>query len=407
MTVVMQENHSAPFVAVYGNVLAGPALDPEGKEGLAAFCAEMLSRGTARRPWQAIRDELETVAADLQFGIGAQVGTAAGRCLTDDLGLLLGATAEQLMTPAFPADEVEKVRGELLAAQQRRDENTLQIAERELLSHLYPVGHPLHMPRLGTAETVSGITRDELVQFHSRYYRPENTYLAIVGDIDAAKATELIERTFGPWQRAGEPAKVQLPPVPVPGKPQTVQVPVPNKTQVDIALGFPGISRKDPQFYQADLMNYLLGEGFMSRLNMRIREELGLAYYVFSAYRAYWGPGPWILQMGVNPANANEAIAAALEEIKRTQAEPPSDEELQLWKDYVKGTVALRMETYGGIAQELMGAAFYDLGLYHAYQYPGILAKITPAEVNEAAKEFLHPEGYIAVIAGPVAEATP
>jgi zinc protease len=407
MTVVMQENHSAPFVAVYGNVLAGPVLDPEGKAGLAAFCAEMLSRGTERRPWQAIRDELETVAADLQFGTGVQVGTMAGRCLRDDLGLLLEATAEQLMTPAFPADEVEKVRGQLLAAQQHRDENTLQIAERELLSHLYPVGHPLHTPRLGTAETVSGITRDDLVQFHSRYYRPENTYLAIVGDIDPAKATELIERTLGPWQRAGEPAKVQLPPVPVPEKPQTVEVPVPNKTQVDIALGFPGISRKDPRFYQADLMNYLLGEGFMSRLNMRIREELGLAYYVFSAYRAYWGPGPWILQMGVNPANAGEAVAAALEEIGRMQAETPSEEELQLWKDYVKGTVARRMETYGGIAQELLMASFYDLGLYHAYQYPGILGKITPAEVNEAAKEFLHPEGYVAVMAGPVAEATP
>jgi zinc protease len=188
----------------------------------------------------------------------------------------------------------------------------------------------------------------------------------------------------------------------VPDKPQTIQIPVANKTQVDIALGFPGISRRDPKYYQADLMNYLLGGGFMSRLNMRIREESGLAYDVYSAYLAYWGPGPWILQMGVSPENAEKALAAALEEIKRMQQEPPSEEELRLWKGYVKGTVARRMETYGGIAQELIGASFYDLGLYHAYQYPGILAKITAGEVNEAAKEFLHPEGYVAVMAGPV-----
>jgi zinc protease len=402
LTLVMEENHSAPFVALYGNILAGPVLDPEGKAGLAAFCAEMLSRGTQRRPWQAIRDELEGAAAELQFGTGVQVGTAAGRCLKDDLGLLLGAAAEQLMTPAFPADEVERVRGELLAAQQSRDEDTPQVAEKELLSRLYPAGHPLHRPRLGTTETVSSITRGDLAEFHSRYYRPENTYLTIVGDIAPAEATDLVERAFGGWQRAGEPAKVQLPPIPVPQRPQTIAVPVPNKTQVDIALGFPGISRKDPEFYQADLMNYLLGAGFMSRLNMRIREELGLAYYVFSSYRAYWGPGPWMLQMGVNPANAQSALAAALEEIRRMQAEPPSQEELQLWKDYAKGTVARRMETYGGIAQELLTAAFYELGIYHAYQYPGILAKITPGEVNQAAKEFLHPEGYVAVMAGPV-----
>ena len=407
MTVVMQENHSAPFVALYGNVLAGPVLDPEGKAGLAAFCAEMLSRGTQRRPWQAIRDDLEAVAADLHFGTGVQVGTVAGRCLRDDLGLLLEATAEQMIAPSFPPDEVERVRGELLAAQQSRDEDTPQVAEKELLGRLYPAGHPLHMPRLGTTETVSSITREDLAQFHSRYYRPENTYLTIVGDIAPAKAAELIERTFGPWERAGDPAKVQLAQVSAPQKPTTVAVPVPNKMQVDIALGFPGISRRDPRFYQADLMNYVLGAGFMSRLNMRIREELGLAYYVFSSYRAYWGPGPWILQMGVNPANADKALAAALEELVRMEAEPPAEEELQLWKDYVKGTVARRMETYGGIAQELLMASFYDLGLYHAYQYPGILAKITPAEVNEAAKEFLHPEGYVAVMAGPVAEATP
>jgi len=407
MTLVMQENHSAPFVALYGNVLAGPVLDPEGKAGLAAFCAEMLSRGTQQRPWQAIRDELEAVAADLHFGTGVQVGTVAGRCLKDDLGLLLGATAEQLVTPAFPSDELERVRAELLAAHQSRDEDTMQVAERELLARLYPAGHPLHMPRLGTAETVSSITRDDLVQFHSRYYRPENTYLTIVGDIAPEEAAEVVERVFGSWERAGEPAKVQIPPVPVPVKAQTVGVPVPNKTQVDIALGFPGISRKDPEFYQADLMNYVLGAGFMSRLNMRIREELGLAYYVFSSYRAYWGPGPWILQMGVDPANADKALAAAVDELRRIRAGPPSEEELQLWKDYAKGTVARRMETYGGIAQELLMASFYDLGIYHAYQYPGILAKITPDQVNEAAKQFLHPDGYIAVMAGPVAETTP
>ncbi len=108
--------------------------------------------------------------------------------------------------------------------------------------------------------------------------------------------------------------------------------------------------------------------------------------------------------MGVNPANAEQALEAAREEIQRLREEPPTEEELQLWKDYVKGTVARRMETYAGIAQELVLAAFYDLGPYHAYEYPGILAAITRDEVHEAAREFLHPEGYIAVMAGPVEE---
>jgi len=192
--------------------------------------------------------------------------------------------------------------------------------------------------------------------------------------------------------------------VPAPEEPRVVRVPVPNKTQADIALGFPGLSRRDPEYYQADLMNYVLGRGFMSRLNMRIREEMGLAYYVWSAYWAYWGPGPWVLQMGVNPENVEEALSAAVEELERIQQEPPSAEELKLWKDYVEGTVARRMETFSGIAQNLVLSAFYELGPYFPYEYPGILRGITGEQVQEAAQQHLRPEGYVAVIAGPVEE---
>ena len=404
LVVVMQENHAAPFVALYGNIVAGPVLDPPGKAGLSAFTAETISRGTQKRSWQEIREEMETVAAEILFGTGAQVATVGGRCLTDDLELLLTSAAEQLMMPAFPEDEIEKVRSEIMAAQQQRDEDTQQVAGKELFARLYPEGHPLHDPRLGTAESVSSITRADLLAFHSRYYRPENTILTIVGDIDPELTAKLIEGTFAAWQTKGDPVRPDLPQVPVPTEPQTITVTVPNKTQADIALGFPGIARRDPKYYQADLMNYVLGRSFMSRLNMHIREELGLAYYVYSFYYAYWGPGPWVLHMGVNPANADKALETALEELRRIRNEPPSEEEVQLWKDYVKGTVARRMETYAGIAQELVLAAFYDLGPYHAYEYPGILADITAAEVQEAAKTFLHPDGYVAVIAGPAAE---
>ncbi len=402
LVVVIQENHSAPFLVLYGNVMAGPVFDPEGKAGLAAFCAEMLSRGTAKRSWQEIREELETAAADLSLSTGVQVGTISGRCLKGDLGLLLEAAAEQLMMPAFPEDEIENVRSEIVAAQQRRDEDTFEVAEKELFAQLHPEGHPFHSPRLGTAETVASITKDELAAFHAQYYRPENTFLAIVGDIEPEEAAGIVQKAFAEWQRRGEPAEPKLTPVNVPAQPVTHLVPVPNKTQVDIALGFPGISRRDPDYYRADLMNYVLGRGFMSRLNMEIREELGLAYYVYSYYYAYWGPGPWVLHMGVNPENADRALEAALHELRRIQQEEPSAEELQLWKDYVKGTVARRMETYAGIARELVLAAFYELGLYHAYEYPGILGAITTEEVHSAAEKFLHPDGYVAVLAGPV-----
>ncbi len=404
MRVLLQENHAAPFIAIYGNIVAGPTFDPPGKAGLAAFCAEMLSRGTEKRTWPEIREDLEFAAAGLALGTGIQVATVSGRCLKEDLKLLLDSAAEQLVLPSFPPDEIEKVRSEIIAGQERRDEDTMRVAEKEFLAQLYPEGHPLHYPRLGTAETVAAITRDDLVAFHSRYYRPENTLLAIVGDMHPEAVERLVNEAFADWKQGGKPASPELPAVPLPSETRVVRVPLANKTQADIALGFPGISRRDPDYYPADLMNYVLGSGFMSRLNMRIREDMGLAYYVWSAYRAYWGPGPWILQMGVNPENVDKALSAAIEELERIQKEPPSAEEMKLWKDYAEGTVARRMETFSGIAQNLMLSAFYDLGAYFPYEYPTILRDITAEQVHEAAHEFLHPTGYVAVIAGPLEE---
>ena len=403
LDVVFEENHSAPFVTIYGNIMSGPVFDPPGKSGLAAFTAEMLSHGTQKRTWTEIQDSLEFVAAQLSFGNGTQVGTVGGQCLKENLALLLDAAAEQLTIPSFPPDEIEKVRSLLFAAQQRRDEDTGEVAEKEMSERLFPADHPLHNHDLGTKETIGSITRDDLVAFQQKYYRPENTILAIVGDFDPDQAAALLEKSFGGWKRVGDPARPHLPQVPPPAKPEVARIPIPNKTQVDIAIGFPGISRRDPDYYQADLMNYLLGRHpLMSRLGLDIREKLGLAYDVRSGFYAYWGPGPWVLHMAVNPANADKALAAAIDELRKMQSAPPSAEETNLWKDYVQGTVARQMETFGGIAQNLVLSAFYDLGLYFPYEYPGILRAITPDQVQNAAKKHLYPDNYVAVIVGPV-----
>ena len=203
-----------------------------------------------------------------------------------------------------------------------------------------------------------------------------------------------MEQVFGSWERKGEPARPNLPVVPLPSQAETIRVPIPNKTQTDVALGFPGISRRDPDYYAADLMNYVLGRGFVSRLNLRIREEMGAAYYVTSSFYAYWGAGPWALHMGVNPKKVDAAVAAALDEMKKMQTAPPTEQELQLWRDYVEGTVARQMETYAGIAQNLVLSSFYDLGLDFPYRYPRILKGITGEQVQTAAQKFLHPDRY-------------
>jgi zinc protease len=403
LEVIVERSAAAPFVTIYGNIMAGPVFVPKEKAGLAAFCARMLSHGTKQHSWQEISQQLEFVAASVGFGTGSQVATVSGQSLKADLSLLLNMTAEQLMQPSFPPEEITKVRQQMLAAQDQRDEDTFQVATRTLFQRLYPADHPLHFDSLGTKATVNSITREDLMAFHNKFYRPENTILAIVGDVDPAEAVQWAERAFGDWKKIGDSVRPNLPQVAEPAANSIVRVEIPNKTQSDIAIGFPGISRRDAGYYQADLMNYILGGGFTSRLNMRIREQLGLAYYVTSDFYAFWGPGPWILNMGVNPVNADRALNAALDEMRNMQAKPPTEDELNLWKNYVQGTVARQMETFAGISQNLVSASFYDLGLYFPYEYPKILRAITAEQVQEAAKHYLHPENAITVIAGPTA----
>jgi zinc protease len=183
---------------------------------------------------------------------------------------------------------------------------------------------------------------------------------------------------------------------------------VPEKTQSDIIIGLPGISRLAPDYYAAELLNYVLGGGGLSsRLARRIRDEQGLAYYVGSYFAAYRGPGPWIMEMGVNPARVNQAISGALDILRAIREHPPQADELRLWQEYVTGAAALRLETSGGIAAALADAEFYGLGLDYPWRYPQLLRKVTPAEVAAAAQKYIQPDHVIIVTAGPQAPAPP
>jgi zinc protease len=179
-------------------------------------------------------------------------------------------------------------------------------------------------------------------------------------------------------------------------------MPLPGKTQSDIAIGLPGVSRLSPDHYAAELLNYVLGGGgFSSRLTTRIRDEQGLAYYVYSYFAAYRGAGPWMLRMGVNPARVEQAVTSAFAELGRINQQPPGDRELQLWKDYVTGTLALSLETNAGIAASLSDAEFYGLGLDYPWRYPELIRKLTPADVAAAGRKYITPDRAITIIAGP------
>ena len=401
LVVIARENHAVPSVALFGMIKGGSMYDAPGKEGLANFTAAMLSRGTESRTWQQIADALEFVGAEFDVNASLSFTALSGHCLKNDLALLLEIAADQLRRPSFPADQAEKVRKEIQNSIREGLEDPVEEVERKLYAAVYPAGHPFHHIALGEVESVGKITRDDLVAFHESCCRPERLTLALVGDFDAAAAVQLVKRYFSDWKPDSQAPAYSVARVDLPSKAQRQPVTIKGKSQAEIAIAWRGLSRNNPDYSAALLLNYILGGGYVSRLNTEIRGREGLAYYCFSQFRSSYFEGPWVLHMGVNPKNVEKAISGALAVIEGMRSKPPGLEEMRLWKDYVTGRLALRMETNAGVAEALADADFYKRGLDYPWRLTQMIRSITPAQVHEAARKYLHPDRAYIIIAGP------
>jgi zinc protease len=328
-----------------------------------------------------------------------------GRALKEDTRFLLDTIAELLLHPSFPEDEIEKLRRQLRTGLAEMEMDTGSVAERAFRETLYPEGHPYHYRTAGFLETLDNIARDDMPDFYRRYFRPDRAILVVVGDVEPDNIVAAAGELFGSWRGEGQPAPYEVAEVPRPEGATTVFRFVPGKTQNDLVLGFPGLRRRDADFYAFDLMNLLLGRiGLMGRLGKNVRDEQGLAYYAGSSFEAGLGAGPWAVRAGVNPANVLKAIDSIRHEIERMRTEPIPDDELEGGKRYMTGVLPLRLETSDGIARAILEMELFDLGFDYISKYPAIIAALTPEYVNEVARLRLSSENYVASVAGPPVE---
>lgn len=400
MVVLVQEARGSGLVAVHGYLKTGSMHD-DGRSGLARFVAAGLQRGTQSKSSQEIALALDTMGASLAIRAEMDAVTVTVRALREDVAAALGILGDVLMSPTFPADEVEKVRGEMLTSLRIGLQDTRQVAERTFRALAYPSGHPQAQLPDGELPTVETIQREELAAFHAAYYRPEATVLAVVGDLAATEALQAVERVFAQWPRRGAWTLPRIPPVRVLDAPARQEVQLAGKTQSDIVLGVHGIARTDPTFYETMMANLVLGQlGMMGRLGDRVRERQGMAYYAYSDLRAGLLAGPWWIRAGVNPNNEERALTSLLEEVRHFQEEGPEEGELADARAYLVGSLAIRLETNLGIAQVLADIELFGLGLDYLIRYPDIIEQVSGDAIQGAARRFvLH--GYCAAIAGP------
>ena len=399
--VLARPNFNSPSISMGGYLPAGAIFESDEKLGLADFVASSLMRGTKTRSFDSIYNELESVGASLGFDSGVHNTSFGGRSLVEDLPLMLKLLSESLQTPAFPKDEIERLRAQFLTGLSLRDQDTSDMADMAFDQMLFD-GHPYSRPSDGFPETIQSITRKDMQEFHRRYFGPKGMVIAIVGAIYPKKAVEAVEKFLGGWQVTGQMEAPLLPPHKPVRKPMKRHHAIAGKSQTDIIMGSIGPSRRDPEYLSASLGNSVLGQfGMMGRIGDVVREKSGLAYYAYSALDSGTGPGRWDVAAGVNPSNVKKAIDLIEKELRRFVKSGVTKEELADSQANYIGRLPLSLEANNGIVSALLNIHRFDLGMDYYQRYESMVRAVTRDDVLAAARKYIDPDRLVISTAGP------
>jgi zinc protease len=392
------EKDHLPMVAVSLLIKASPLQEPPDKAGLANLVAELLTEGTAKRTSEEIAEEIEFIGAELDVSQDRDYVTITLRVLKKHFKKGFELFSDVLLNPVFREEEIERKKALIKDFLKQAEEEPSFVASREFRKTVYGE-HPYGRLVEGTAETLSRITREDIIEFYKTYYRPNNAIMAAVGDISSEELHNYIKKYLSSWQDAIVPESPKYS-VALLKRPKIITIDR-ELTQANIKFGHLGIRRDNPDYYAVTVMNYILGGGgFASRLMSRIRDDMGLAYDVHSFFTSDKEPG--VFQVGVQTKNssAKTVIDVIKEEIVRIQTEPVSEQELEDAKAYLTGSFPRRIDTMGKIASFLVLTEFYGLGMDYDKKYPFYINSVSREDVLRVAKKYLHPDRYVLVVVG-------
>ncbi|HXV69548.1 MAG TPA: pitrilysin family protein [Nitrospira sp.] len=403
MTVLVLEQHFLPIVEIHALVKVGSAQDPLEKAGVANLVASLLDEGTTTRSSKQLAEQIDFVGGSLEVKAGEDFTTASARVLKKDLELGFTLLADILLRPAFPKQEFERVRSQILGEIASDNDDPGHVALKafnQLIFH----NHPYRWPVNGTEETLSKVTLADVQSFYAREYLPNQVILAVVGDVTVEQATALVQTHFGTWKKGVTQTRAAKKSASMEKK--AVQLIEKDLTQSTIVLGHGGISRTNPDFYAVTVMNQILGAGgFSSRLMDTIRDKQGLAYGIMSHYEARAMPGSFWVNLQTKTESTNQAISGVLAEIKAIREAPVTDRELSEAKSFLMGSFPLRLDSTAKLAHVLAQVEYFGLGFEYFTQYPKWIERVTKEDVQRVARQYLDPTRYALVVVGNISKA--
>jgi zinc protease len=316
------------------------------------------------------------------------------RHLDEGLGLL----SEMMREPRFDAGEFERLKAERLAdiLQSRSDPGRL--ADETFLLQVFAPDTPYRRLSAGSPETVETLSRDDVIDFHGTHYRPGLAHLIIAGSFDEDAVAASVERHLASWEGTGPGHRPIIPHVA--GSRRIVIVDRPGSVQSELRVGHIGIDRYHPRYFPAIVMSTALGGMFGSRLNRRLREELGYTYGARSGFDVRRSAGIFTAAAAVQTAVTAPAIRELVGLLETTRTEPFEEADIVEARDYQIGIFPLRFESTGGIAGAIEPIAIYGLAEDFWQTYRDHLEAVGATEAHAAAAELIRPDELLILAVG-------
>ena len=397
LQVVVVEHHEQPAITVKLLIRAGMAQDPAGKVGVANLVMTLLDQGSAAHTARQFAEAVDNLGAASGTAAGTDVSFAYVTVMKDSFSSGLDLLSEMVRSPAFPMEELERQRSQVLSALTVGYEEPGYVARMVFERLVYGL-HPYAFPGNGTPDSVARITRDDLLRFHQMYFAPNNAMLAVVGDVAVDEAVAMTQKVFGAWARQTVPAVVRQG-TPPPAR-RVVVIDKPDAVQTAIRVGHLAMPRKTPDYLAADLAVRILGGEGGNRLQRVLRVERGLTYAAGADLEVFEQTGHIMAETDTRSASTAEVLRLMVDEFYRLQQQPVEARELADAKAYLAGNYPLTIETPDAIATHVLNSLFYGLPLDELQTFRERVGAVQAEDVQRVSRYYLLPDKLSIVLVG-------
>jgi len=385
--LLVREDSRLPFVYICATMKGGLLSETEKNNGITQLMSELLTRGTSRRSAEDIAETVEQLGGSLSTFAGRNSFGLRAKCLASDAETFMELLAECLIDSTFPPNEIEKARTTQLAEIQQLKERPFYTAQKAFQEILFP-GHPYRWVPAGSEESVTSITREDLLAHFQRLAKKGGLVLSVFGDIPANRAEELTIRYFADMP-AGRSPEMDIP-EPQAGLPEETVQEVP-KEQTIVLAGYPGIDVADPRRDALELIRESMN-GLASTIGVEVREKRGLVYYVGAFDLTGLEPGFFALYAGTRADQANEVRDLMTAETRRVADEGLTEEELSRAKAQVIAEYEMSLQDNGGLALTSALDELYGLGYDNALTKAKRIGELTNDDIRSAAASLFDPK---------------